>query len=159
MKWKYSPPVLLILIPWLMILPFLCSFAQLEQLSQWLFEYSTTPVYAAFPVVLVMNVLCAFFVSWDTEELALWNRRIKLWLIPVYLFVLVFAVGVPLAVLSLFAFDALLLLVSSGYGLRALVRAKKETQINNTVFWLLCLCHFCFVADVIAAFILKRKIK
>lgn len=157
-KWKYIPPVLLILIPWLMILPFLCSFAQLEKLTQCLFEYSTTPVYAAFPVVLALNVLCAFFAPWNTEELALWNLRIKFWLIPVYLFVVFFAIGVPLAVLFLFAFDALLLLVSSGYGLRALVRAKKETQISNTAFWLLFLCHFCFVADVIAAFILKRKI-
>ncbi len=157
MKWKCIPPVLMMLVPWLMILPFLCSFAQFEHLTQWLFEYSTTPVYAAFPVVLALNVLCAFFAPWDTEELALWNLRIKLWLIPVYLFVLVFAVGVPLAVPLLFIFDALLLLVSSGYGFRALVRAKKKTQISNTVFWLLFLCHFCFVADVIAAFILKRK--
>ena len=159
MKWKNVPPVLLIVIPLLMVLPFFCSLFRFDQVTMWLFTYTTMPVFAAFPVVMALNVLCAYFLPQETEDLARWNLRIKLFLIPVYLFVAFFAMGVPLAVPFLFLFDALLLLTSSGYGFRAVVRAEKEGQISKTLCFLLFLCHFCFVLDVVAAFVLHRKLK
>ena len=108
---------------------------------------------------MALNVLCAYFLPQETEDLARWNLWIKLFLIPVYLFVAFFAMGVPLAVPFLVLFDALLLLTSSGYGFRAVVRAEKEEQISKTLCFLLFLCHFCFVLDVVAAFVLQRKLK
>lgn len=159
MRWKKVPPVLLIVIPWLMVLFFICNLIRFDEAAMRLITYTITPVFAAFPVVVALNVLCAYFLPQETEDLARWNLRIKLFLIPVYLFVAFFAIGVPLAIPFLFLFDALLLLTSSGYGFRAVVRAEKEGQVSRTLCFLLFLCHFCFVADVVAAFVLQRKLK
>lgn len=159
MKWKKVPPVLLIVIPWLMVLFLICNLIRFDEAAMRLFTYTIIPVFAAFPVVVALNVLCAYFLPQETEDLAQWNLRIKLFLIPVYLFVAFFAIGVPLAIPFLFLFDALLLLTSSGYGFRAAVRAEKEGQISKPLCFLLFLCHFCFVADVVAAFVLQRKLK
>ena len=78
-------------------------------------------------------------------------------LIPFYLFTVIFCIGVPLGILFLVPIDALLMVFTSAYGLRALVRAGKAQQIGRGMFLILFLCHFCFVSDVIAAFILKRR--
>jgi hypothetical protein len=124
-----------------------------------LFQYIYSPAADLFPVVLLLNLGWALFGPLDSGTLTLWNLRIKLWLIPVYLFILVFAIGVPVAIPLFFIFDALLLAVSSCYGLRSLVRLKKDGQLENGTFVLLFACHFIFILDVVAAILLRRKIK
>lgn len=159
MKWKNIPPILLVLASWLIVLPFLCYTAGFRELSNRLFDSLVLPVCVAFPFILIGNVYCACFMAWDTKALARWNFRLKLLLIPVYLFVFVFAIGVPLVIPFLFLFDAVLLLTSSAYGLRALVRGKKERQIEGGAFVGLMLGHLCFVTDVIAAVKLHQRLK
>ena len=61
MKMKYIPPVLLILISWVILLPFLCYAAQLRELSNQLFDALILPVCVAFPIILIANVYCACF--------------------------------------------------------------------------------------------------
>ena len=142
-----------------MILPILCGILGITALTQWLFSHMFTLIYAAFPVVIVLNILCVYFAPWHTEDLAVWNLRTKLWLIPIYLFVAFFGIGVPLAIPFLVVFDVLLLLASSGYGLRALVLARKESRIGKYLFLSLFVLHFFFVADIAAALVLRRKLK
>ena len=157
MKVKYIPPVLLILISWLILLPFLCYAAQLRDLSDRLFDILVLPVCVAFPIILIGNVYCACFMNWDTKALARWNYWLKLLLIPAYLLVLVYAIRTPLILVVPLLFGALLVLTSSAYGLRALVRGKKEKQIEQGPFVGLMLCHLCFVTDVIAAVKLHQR--
>lgn len=121
-------------------------------------HYIPVTLFILFPISLILNVVWALFLRWDTAELARWNLRIKLWLIPFYLFIFIFAIGVPLAVPLLFLFDGLLMIVSSCYGFRTAVRSRKEGRFGDGLFLILFLGHFFFVADVIAAFVLKRKI-
>ena len=159
MKFKYIPPVLLTLISWGILLPFLCYAAQLRELSNRLFDSMILPVCAGFPIILIANVYCACFTAWETAALVRVNFWLKLLLIPVYLFVLVFAVRTPLIMIIPLLFGALLVLTSSAYGLRALVQAKREKKIEHAPFVGLMLAHLCFVTDVIAAVKLPQKLK
>ena len=159
MKMKYIPPVLLILISWVILLPFLCYAAQLRELSNQLFDALILPVCVAFPIILIANVYCACFTVWETTALVRVNFWLKLLLIPVYLFVFVFAARVPLVIVIPLLLGALLVLTSSAYGLRALVQAKREKQIEQASFIGLLLGHLCFVTDVIAAVKLHQRMK
>ena len=159
MKWRNIPPILLIAVPWLIMLPILCQSLVPYETGGFLNSFILLPALVCFPVLLILNLFCALLVRWDTAELALWNYRIKLYLIPFYLFTVIFCIGVPLGILFLVPIDALLMVSTSTYGLRALIRARKEQQFGKGMFLILFLCHFCFVADVIAAFALHRKLK
>lgn len=159
MKMKYIPPVLLTLVSWLIVLPFLCYAAGFRELSNRLFETMVVPVCVAFPIILIGNVYCACFTTWETAALVRVNFWLKLLLIPVYLFVFVFAVRTPLIMIIPLLFGALLVLTSSAYGLRALVQAKREKKIEQAPFVGLMLAHLCFVTDVIAAVKLPQRLK
>lgn len=159
MKKRNIPAILLIIFPWLLILPFLGQLVFTHGIVMSMFQYIYNPVLVLFPLVLILNLGRALFGWLDAETLSLWNLRIKLWLIPVYLFILVFAIGVPVAIPLFFIFDALLLAVSSCYGLRSLVRLKKDGQLENGTFVLLFACHFIFILDVVAAILLRKKTK
>lgn len=159
MKWKHTPPVLLIAGPWLIMLPILCQSLVPYEIGELLNHFLLIPALVCFPIFLILNLVWALLVHWDAGELALWNLRIKLYLIPFYLFTVIFCIGVPLGILFLVPIDALLMVFTSAYGLRALVQARKAQQIGNGMFLTLFLCHFCFVADVIAASVLHRKLK
>ena len=159
MNKRNIPAILLIIFPWLLILPFLGQLVFTHGFVMSLFQYIYNPVLVLFPLVLILNLGQALFGRLDAETLGLWNLRIKLWLIPVYLFILVFAIGVPVAIPLFFIFDALLLAVSSCYGLRSLVRLKKDGQLENGTFVLLFACHFIFIFDVVAAILLRKKTK
>ena len=159
MNKRNIPAILLIIFPWLLILPFLGQLVFTHGIVMSMFQYIYNPVLVLFPLVLILNLGRALFGWLDAETLSLWNLRIKLWLIPVYLFILVFAIGVPVAIPLFFIFDALLLAVSSCYGLRSLVRLKKDGQLENGTFVLLFACHFIFILDVVAAILLRKKTK
>jgi hypothetical protein len=159
MKKRNIPAILLIIFPWLLILPFLGQLVFTHGIVMSMFQYIYNPVLVLFPLVLILNLGRALFSRLDAETLSLWNLRIKLWLIPVYLFILVFAIGVPVAIPLFFIFDALLLAVSSCYGLRSLVRLKKDGQLENGTFVLLFACHFIFILDAVAAILLRKKTK
>lgn len=159
MKFKSIVPISLMIIPWLLFLPFLCQLAGMADLSSWLLANTVKPVYIAFPVVLLLNVFCDYICPWDTEDLSRWNLLVKLLLIPAYLVVfgIVRVAQAQLGILLVLC--ALLLLTSSAYGLRVLFLAKKNREIRLLPFLLLLVCHFCFVTDIIAALILRRKFK
>ena len=128
MKFKSIVPISLLIIPWLLFLPFLCQLAGMEVLSDWLLANTVKPVYIAFPIILLLNVFCDYICPWDTEELSRWNLLVKLLLIPAYL-VVFWIVRVAEAQLGiLLVLCALLLLTSSAYGLRVLFRAKKKSS-------------------------------
>jgi hypothetical protein len=156
MKFKSIVPISLVIIPWLLFLPFLCQLAGMEALSQWLLANTVKPVYIAFPIILLLNVFCDYICPWDTGDLNRWNLLVKL-LIPAYLVVfgIVRVAQAQLGILLVLC--VLLLLTSSAYGLRVLFRAKKNKKIRLLPFLLLLVCHFCFVTDIIAALILRRK--
>lgn len=180
MKRKNIIPISIILIPYLIIAPILWGmltgllFPDPQALDAQLLEiptqnptlwetiianYIPVNLFILFPISLILNVVCAFFFRWDTAALAKWNLRIKLCLIPFYLFAFVFSIGVPLAIIFIVIFEVLLLLSTSCYGFRAAFRARKDEKIGDGMFVLLSLCHFCFVADVGAALILHRKLR
>lgn len=159
MKMKHIVPISVIVIPYLIISPIALSLLSPRLLSVFAGHYIPAVLFVLFPASLILNVIWAFSLRWDTGELVKWNLGIKLWLIPFYLFAFVFAIGVPLAILFIIFFEFLLLLATSCYGFRAAVRARKEEKLGDGMFLLLFLCHFYFVADVIAALILKKKLK
>lgn len=159
MKLKNILPISLIVFPWLILLPFLCQIAQFEQLSQWLFANTIKPVYSAFPFILAMNVLCDYAFVWETEELAEWNLLVKVLLIPVYLVIYWLNVKAQSALTILVLLAGLLHLTSASYGIRVLIREKKEKKMKLFPVLILALCHFLIVVDVAAALFLRHKLK
>ena len=128
MKFKSVVPISLVVIPWLLFLPFLCQLAGMEALSNWLLANTVKPVYIAFPVVLLLNVFCDYICPWDTGDLNHWNLLVKLLLIPAYL-VVFGIVRVAQSQLGILLVPcALLLLTSSAYGLRVLFRQRKTRK-------------------------------
>lgn len=167
MKWKNVPPILLILWPYLIILSFLFPNEDMLTLFLNIYLLLTFPVY-------LLNILytCTYKAEDALTHLAIWNMIIKLAHIPFY--GLVFLLGAcmmltmvvpalalvaPLAALLLMIVDLLLMLTSSAYGIRVLIRARKLHLISEGFLLIHLICHFCFVADVISAFIMRRKLK
>lgn len=159
MKRKYIPPVLLIVIAYLLIVPFLGMFVFTHDAVMLLFQYVYNPAIICFLFALIWNLLWPLLTQWDTQEITRWNLRIKLVLIPFYGFTVFFGIGVPLAIAFLFLIDAVLMLTTSVYGLKALAQAKKEGRLGKWMFFILFLCHLCFAADVVAAWVLHRKLR
>lgn len=159
MKWKYLPPMLLIILSYLVISPFLGMYIFTHDFGMLLFEHIFNPALIVFLAVLILNPFWALLTPWESAELARWNLLLKVLLIPFYVFTFVFGIGVPLAIVFLFLIDAILMVTTSTYGLRATVQAKKEGRISKAMCIILFLCHFFFIADVGAAFVLKQRIK
>lgn len=119
----------------------------------------------------IISVLC--YKGEDAaKELARLDFMIKLVHIPFY--VLIFAFCLPAIVVAFhpilamipfmiwtifFIVDALLMITSSVYGLRALWKAKKEQRVSKKFAVLHTILHLVFVADVISAICIYRKIK
>lgn len=100
-----------------------------------------------------------------SEFFLFWNMLMKLLNIPMY--ILVFFIGLIFAALPgaiifapfLIAFDYMLLILTSIYGIGGLVQARREKKITTTAFVVLGILHFVFCTDVICAIISFCKVK
>ena len=128
---------------------------------------SVNPVLILFVMVLLGPALGTIFLLLGLKSrmlspvlLAKWNLTAKLIHIPFYIvmFLLGFLVA-PLAAPFFFLLDVMALCTSSGIGIAAVLRARKEGQA--TIGWavLHIFMHCCFVLDVISAFLLWYKFK
>ena len=136
------------------------------------------------PVIGVVTLICILCMllgtilyplrtkSLTALELARWDFIIKLCHIP--MFVVVFAlclmsmisIAVPaifMAVIimipGMFFFDLIQMLTSSCYGFRAIRKARQEGLVEKKWAVLHTILHCIFVADVISAFLVCRKLK
>ena len=65
----------------------------------------------------------------------------------------------PLFAPFFFFLDAAVLFLSSGFGIAAALRARKEGQAATGWAVLHILLHCCFVLDVISAFLIRKKLR
>ena len=124
-------------------------------------------------LLLVGNVISALRGKHLTAaELARWDLIIKLCHIPVYVVVFLFSllalisIAVPAVLMmvvtlipGMFFFDLVLMLTSSCYGFRALRMAKQEGIVDKKWARRHTIAHCFFVADVISAFLIRRKLR
>ena len=108
---------------------------------------------------LVCLVLGLTIPGCSAEALTRQNLRIKLTHIPFYILIFLGFWVIPVALPVFFLFDAMALIVSSGFGIAAVFRARKEKCITTGYAIALGIAHCFFVTDVISAFLLTRKIK
>ena len=153
MKFRFITPVLLILFPYLLIVPFITGIS---------LEFGVR----YFSVILVgllaslfLNVLNVFTCQMGAAELARWNLVIKLALIPFHCIIALLGFGFMPAIPILFVLTYSLLLASSCYGIRGLMLAREEPLWNPKLFWRLMIPHFFLIADVIAAIIFHNECK
>lgn len=110
--------------------------------------------------------------SLSALELARWDFIIKLCHIPVYVLVFLFclllllAIAAPAVLMmalfgipSLVFFDLVMMLTSSCYGFRALHMAKLEGIVDKKWATKHTIFHCIFVADVISAFLVWRRLR
>lgn len=108
-------------------------------------------------LIFIANILFACLCR-NVRDLALWNMLIKLSHIPFYLAVFVLGIGVMILIPVLLLIDALLLTVSSVYGIRAVLGAKRQGLLSPGKAVLHVLLHLLFVADVVSSIVVYRKI-
>lgn len=125
-------------------------------------------------LIYILNIRNAFTYAGENapRKLAFFDMMLKLVHIPFYF--CVFLVGAifllamvvpafvlisPLIVVTLFVVDGLLMLTTSMYGISAAVKAAKSGMLSRRTAILNGLLHCLFVADVISAIVLYRKIK
>lgn len=99
----------------------------------------------------------------DTEaspaSLAGRSLAVKLAHIPFYGLVFFLFLILPLGFAFFFIFDVLTMVVSGGFGIAAIVRARRAGMLSNFQTALHLIAHCLFVADAISAFLLWRKLK
>ena len=127
---------------------------------------SPVPVFTIFCLLLLAPVLALVCLLWGLKArssalalLAKWSLAVKLAHIPFYLLIFVLFMILPVFGVFFFVFDTMALIVSSGFGIAAVYRARKENRISTGWAIALGIAHCFFVADIISAFLLTRKIK
>lgn len=92
--------------------------------------------------------------------LAKWNLRVKLAHIPFYVVIfLLVALAVPLSAPFFFVFDVMVLCSGSGFGIAAIIRARRNGLLSKVQALMHILLHLCFVTDVVSAFLICKKLR
>ena len=114
---------------------------------------------ATIPAVYLSNILLVcFWKNPDPAEFEKWNLRLKLAHIPFYLMGFVFGFAVMLLAPGIAVLEWILMMTTSAYGIRAALQAGKQGKLSRLEMILLIIGHCSFVADVICAWILHKKI-
>ena len=164
---KYILPILLAVWPYLFFLP--CLFPDSEACIE-----AFALIYCGATILVYLANAIFAFRSRDlqTQDLARWDLIIKLCHIPFYILVMLVGCLLALAIVApavlfmavmvipvLVFVDVLLMLTSSCYGFRALRKARQEGLVDKKWATIHTIAHCIFVADVISAFLLWRKLK
>lgn len=127
---------------------------------------SPVPAITILCILILAPVLAMVCFLWGMKApastsalLAKWSLAVKLAHIPFYLLIFLLFLIVPIFAAFLFIFDAMALIVSSGFGIAAIFRARRENHISTGWAIALGIAHCFFVADVISAFLLRRKLR
>lgn len=159
MKVKRLFPVLLIVFPYLLIAPIVLHCLGISMQSS-LFNRLYIPIFLAlFLVIGGCSLLYPLFTKAAPKNLAFWNMVIKLCHIPFYILIFIIGIAFMIVIPLLFFIDMLFLLMSSAYGISALVRAKKQGSIGTPFLAANILCHLFFVADVVSAVVVYLKLR
>ncbi len=123
-------------------------------------------------VIYGFNIWNAFSFRGTEEKLSFCGMMVKLLHIPFYLagfaagilclFVMVvpaFLLISPILILILTAAEFLLMIVSSSYGICAVLRMRKKQKLSTASAAVYLITHCIFAADVISSVCLYRKIK
>ena len=175
---KHMPPFLLAAWPYLLLVLLLSLTPILEEAGESAqYDLLVTCLSVAFQLFMVAlfigNAVYALRSKQLTAlELARWDFIIKLCHIPVYVLLFLFAllmliaIAVPAVLMMvivmipmIFLFDLVLMLTSSCYGFRALRMAKQEGLVDKKWARRHMIAHCFFVADVISAFLVWRRLK
>ena len=128
---------------------------------------SVNPVLILFGMVLLGPALGTVFLLLDLKSrmlspvlLAKWNLTAKLIHIPFYIvmFLLGFLVA-PLAAPFFFILDVMALCTSSGIGIAAILRARREDGASTGWALLHIALHCFFVTDVLSAFLVRKRLR
>jgi hypothetical protein len=165
---KYLAPVSLALCPYGFLLLALVPDAWIEELPMAVFF----GLLAVQLVIVVCNIRYVRNSELAPVELVKWELLIKLAHLPYYLAVfaiclmLLIAIAVPAFMMAVLFFvpwavitDVILMLTSSCYGFSAIRRAKSAGSLEPGAALRHTVAHCIFVADVISAFLLWRKLK
>lgn len=166
---KYLAPLSLALCPYGFLLLALIPDAWIENLPMAVFF----GLLALQLVIVVYNIRFVLKTAALTPVvLAKWELLIKLGHLPYYLavfaicLILLIAIAVPAFMMAVLFFvpwavitDVILMLTSSCYGFSAIRRAKSAGSLEPGAALRHTVAHCIFVADVISAFLLWRKLK
>ena len=152
-------PLILILFPYFLISPIVLYHFDSTLLLNLFGDKFMVTVLGVFVVVFGSSLLYPLFTKADPRELAFWNMIVKLCHIPFYIFIFILGIGVMIAIPLLFIIDAIILILSSAYGISALVRAAHREQIGTGFLAVNLTGHLFFVADVICSVIVWRKLR
>ncbi|WP_138268411.1 DUF6652 family protein [Anaerofustis stercorihominis] len=165
MKKRIILPLLLICWPYMLLLMFALPDEDTRLFILFQYLIFTVIVYAA-------NIINAYMLKEENDfyTLAFWNMTIKLIHIP--FFVTMFIVGMifimamvvpalllasPIICLILACMNYILIMVSSSYGIKAVLKMKKENILSNKEATIHIIMHLIFILDVISSIIIFNK--
>lgn len=171
LKAKRLFPVMLALWPYLYVASFYVVPDKVQSIYFWMSVILTIVVY-------ISNMIYASICKEEDSYyyLAFWNMVIKLIHVPVYLLVFLMDIALvllvfvsihipiflfmsPILIIYLFFAELLLMIASSTYGVNALIRAGMKQIVSKKYVIINILLHFFFVADVISAIVLYKKVR
>ena len=165
MKKRNIIPLLLIFCPYIFLLMiFLSDENNFDSLLVTYLLFTT--------VIYILNIINACKINEENDfyTLAFWNMTIKLIHIP--FFVTMFIVGMifimamvvpalllasPIICLILACMNYILIMVSSSYGIKAVLKMKKENILSNKEATIHIIMHLIFILDVISSIIIFNK--
>ena len=95
----------------------------------------------------------------SAEALTRQNLHIKLTHMPFYILIFLAFLVSPVALPVFFLFDAMALIVSSGFGIAAILRARKEGLLTTVRTIGHIIAHCFFIADLISAFLVWKRLR
>ena len=127
---------------------------------------SQVPIICIFSILLLAPVLAMICLLWgmishtlSPATLAKWGLAVKLAHIPFYVTVFCFFLFLPVFGTFFFVFDAMAMTVGSGFGIAAILRARKEGLLTTVRTIGHIIAHCFFIADVISAFLIWKRLR
>ena len=127
---------------------------------------SLVPVICVGCILILAPILALTCLLWGMTSqipspamLAKWCLAVKLAHIPFYLAVFLLFLVLPIFGTFFFVFDAMALIVSGGFGIAAILRARKEGLFTTGRAILHAIAHCFFMADVISAFLIWKRLR
>ncbi len=159
-------PILLLILPFLYLFVFSLIISDENNANNVVFILIIWVIlFVAFLISNIIFVALSVFKGIKSEFFLFWNMLLKLFNIPIYLlifFIYIVFVSLPGVVIFtpfFFAFDYMLLILTSIYGIGGLVQARREKKITTSATLVFSVLHFVFCADVICAVIAFCKVK
>jgi len=156
---KKLPMILMI------VAPYIFGFIVMDSVEKGIFTQLGIGI-ILYTLVLVLNLVYAFLLprlGFDARQMLFWNMLLKLCHIPIYLCVIFIVMVTHVFIIPLmpflFLFDYSMLIASSAYGIRGLLKEYKSKNVTLKYLVVHAIAHLMFCTDVFSSIYCYMKVR